>query len=68
MTIFLFSASISGEDEKEEKLSKNYDVYLTNDMLSEMTFFNRFLHYGRNDKGKNSVSRVAYCEKVKNSG
>jgi len=37
MTIFLFSASISGEDEKEEKLPENYDIYLTNDTLSEMT-------------------------------
>jgi len=38
MTTFLFSAPISCEGEKEEKLSRNnYVVYLTNDTLSEMT-------------------------------
>jgi len=38
MTIFLFSAPISCEGEKEEKLPRNnYVAYLTNDTLSEMT-------------------------------
>jgi len=40
MTIFLFSAPIFCEGEKEEKLSRNnYAVHLTNDTLSEMTSF-----------------------------
>ena len=45
MTIFLFSAPISCEGEKEEKLLRNnYELHLTNDTLSEMTDSRRLSH------------------------